>query len=91
MKRIIMVGLLTMLIVATAVTFAQPIANTISWWTVDGGGGSSSGGQYALGGTAGQFDAHIASTGGNYAVSGGYWQPGAIGREYELFLPMIQN
>ena len=41
--------------------------------TIDGGGGRSSGGAYVLDGTVGQPDAARESTGGTYALSGGFW------------------
>jgi hypothetical protein len=88
MKRVFVIVLLLVLLVLTAVTLAQPNSFTISWWTVDGGGGRASGGEYALSGTGGQFDAHTAATGGDYAVNGGFWQTGAMGK-YEVFLPVV--
>lgn len=46
----------------------------ISWHTIDGGGGTSSGGGYTVHGTIGQPDASlVAHTGGNYALTGGFW------------------
>jgi hypothetical protein len=45
----------------------------LSWWTADGGGQTAtSGGNYTLGGIAGQADAG-ALGGGNYSLSGGFW------------------
>jgi hypothetical protein len=45
----------------------------LSWWTADGGGQTAtSGGNYTLGGTTGQADAG-ALGGGNYSLSGGFW------------------
>lgn len=51
----------------------------LMWHTVDGGGWTfSTGGEYSLGGTAGQADAE-AMTGGTYALQGGFWtQPGSL-------------
>jgi hypothetical protein len=49
---------------------AQPY--TIDWYTIDGGGGTSTGGAYSLSGTIGQPDAGM-SSGGSYAVTGGFW------------------
>jgi hypothetical protein len=45
----------------------------IDWFTVDGGGGTSTGGVYSISGTIGQPDAGPAMTGGNYALTGGFW------------------
>ena len=89
MKRTILAVLLLVLLLLTAAALAGPTNFTASWWTVDGGGGRSSGGQYSLGGTVGQFDAHAASTGGTYAVRSGFWQAVAIGEEDALFLPFV--
>lgn len=46
----------------------------IGWHTIDGGGGSSTGGGYSVTGTIGQPDASATPmTGGQYAVTGGFW------------------
>lgn len=45
----------------------------IDWYTIDGGGGTSTGGGLTLSGTIGQPDAGPAMTGGNLAVTGGFW------------------
>lgn len=46
----------------------------IDWHTMDGGGGTSSGGGYTVTGTIGQPDAGTTPmTGGQYAVTGGFW------------------
>lgn len=88
MKRMIVVLLLVGILALTAVALAEPTDFSISWWTVDGGGGHVTGDDYALTGTAGQFDAHTAATGGEYAVSGGYWQAG-LREEQMIFLPVV--
>ena len=47
----------------------------ISWYTIDSGGGLSSAGAFTLEGTIGQSDAsRRMMTGGQYAVSGGFWE-----------------
>jgi len=47
----------------------------LSWSTIDGGGVTfSSGGDYVLGGTAGQCDAGEMQ-GGDYSLKGGFWVP----------------
>jgi len=57
---------------------------TLTWNTIDGGGATvSTGGDYALGGTAGQADAGSAS-GAGIAWRGGFWAgvvmtPGCVG------------
>jgi hypothetical protein len=53
---------------------AQPYS--VDWWTSDGGGGTSAGGNYTVTGSAGQPDAQLAMTGGNYQLSGGFWFTG---------------
>lgn len=45
----------------------------IDWWTIDGGGGTSTGGVYSVSGTIGQPDAGPTMTGGNFAITGGFW------------------
>jgi len=46
----------------------------INWSSVDGGGGTSTGGVYTVSGTIGQPDASaVTMTGGNYALTGGFW------------------
>ena len=59
----------------------------LSWFTVDGGGGKSSGGEYALSGTVGQFDAGAFMAGGEYSLVGGFWS-GTTGL-YPLYLPLV--
>jgi hypothetical protein len=49
----------------------------IDWFTIAGGGASSSGGAYALIGTIGQSDTGVQS-GGNFALSGGFWSAIAL-------------
>lgn len=51
--------------------FAQ--SYTINWYKVAGGGGTSTGGTYQVSGTIGQPDASSAMSGGQYAVTGGFW------------------
>jgi len=47
---------------------------SIDWHTIDGGGGQSTGGVYSVSGTIGQPDASQQTmTGGNYALTGGFW------------------
>jgi hypothetical protein len=61
--------LLGLLLPATG--FAQ--SYSIDWHKIAGGGGTSTGGTYQVSGTIGQPDASGAMTGGQYAVTGGYW------------------
>jgi len=62
----------------------------LSWSTVDGGGGTfSTGGDYSLGGTAGQPDAGLLS-GEGYTLAGGFWPGGAVAvPEYHIYLPLV--
>ena len=46
---------------------------SIDWYKIAGGGGTSTNGNYSVSGTIGQPDASGAMSGGNYAVTGGYW------------------
>ena len=41
--------------------------------TIAAGGGQSTGGDFIVTGTIGQHDANTESTGGDYALSGGFW------------------
>jgi hypothetical protein len=73
------------LLLLLVILFAAPVFTSVyaqggggydlSWWTIDGGGGEVSGGDFKLTGTAGQYDAHNALTGGDFALSGGFWAP----------------
>ncbi len=62
----------------------------LSWWTVDGGGSTlSTGGDYRLGGTAGQPDAGVVK-GGGYTLGGGFWRGGEVnGQFYGVYLPVV--
>jgi hypothetical protein len=46
---------------------------SIDWHTVDGGGGTITGGVYSINATIGQHDAHNATSGGIYSLTGGFW------------------
>jgi hypothetical protein len=64
-------------LLGTAAVSAQPFA--IDWYTIDGGGGTSAGGSFTLSGTIGQPDAGPTMTGGNFALTGGFWVAGPSG------------
>jgi len=69
------------------VSFSLSTGYDLSWSTLDGGGYTfSEGDGYQLGGTIGQPDAG-ALTGGDYALSGGFW--GGIEAFYRALLPLI--
>ena len=59
-----------------AMTFAQNYS--IDWYKIAGGGGTSTGGVYSVSGTIGQHDAGGPMTGGNYALTGGFWSLYAV-------------
>jgi hypothetical protein len=67
MKKLIL--LLSLLL--PSLGFAQKYS--IDWYKIAGGGGTSTGGTYQVSGTIGQPDASGAMSGGNYAVTGGFW------------------
>ncbi|HTY86997.1 MAG TPA: hypothetical protein VMB80_05995 [Candidatus Acidoferrum sp.] len=59
---------------------------SINWFTIDGGGGTSTGGMYSVSGTIGQADAGAQMTGGNFALTGGFW---AIYAQQTLGAPLL--
>jgi hypothetical protein len=46
---------------------------SIDWYKIAGGGGTSTSATYQVSGTIGQTDAGATLTGGNYALTGGFW------------------
>jgi hypothetical protein len=60
-----------------ALLLALPLAvhaqYSIDWFTIDSGGGTSTGGDYSLSGTIGQPEAGMSITGGEFAMTGGFW------------------
>ena len=46
---------------------------SVNWYKIAAGGGTSTNGQYSVSGTIGQPDAGLTMSGGNYAVTGGFW------------------
>jgi hypothetical protein len=64
--------LITLLLPVTAAYAQSGGGYDLTWSTVDNGGAVSTGGDYALGGAAGQPDAGTLS-GGNFELSGGFW------------------
>jgi hypothetical protein len=51
---------------------------SIDWYKMSGGGGTSSNGTLSVSGTIGQADANNTVSGGNYAVTGGFWSLYAV-------------
>ena len=79
-----------LLLAASAVLAQSGGGYDLSWSTVDGGGQTfSTGGNYSLGGTAGQPDAGLLA-GGGYSLVGGFWSGGAPpGNLYQVYLPVV--
>jgi len=71
MKPTILIFVLLLLGGSLCMTQAQ--SYSIDWFKVAGGGGTSTGGTYQVSGTIGQYDASGSLTGGNYALTGGFW------------------
>jgi hypothetical protein len=69
MKKTILSVLVFLLLASVA--SAQPYA--VDWYKVAGGGGTSTGGTYQVSGTIGQPDASSVMSGGQYAMTGGFW------------------
>jgi hypothetical protein len=69
MKKMIL--LLSLLVCATTTGLAQPFS--IDWFKIAGGGGTSTNAQFNLSGTIGQHDASPQMSGGNFALTSGYW------------------
>jgi hypothetical protein len=74
MKRLILI--IPVLLALAVVARAQQYS--IDWYKVSGGGGVSTGGVYSVSGTIGQHDASGEMTGGNYALTGGFWSIYAV-------------
>lgn len=94
--RVLTFLLVTILGVAMLTSAGALIAQegfNISSWTVDGGGGVSAGGNYFVDGTIGQPDAGAPLAGGDYQLSGGFWQAGTEDTppEHHLYLPLVDR
>jgi len=88
MKKITIVGLVLAVALAVAASTALAQANgySLSWWTADGGGATAlENNGYTLGGTAGQPDAEVLSS-GEYTLAGGFWQAAGGCR---IYLPLV--
>jgi len=90
MKRglaFLLLGALLLAGIAGAGEAAAQRGYDLSWWTADGGGQTfSTGGNYSLGGTAGQPDAGLLA-GPGYHLSGGFWSGAAV--VYNVYLPLV--
>jgi len=89
MKRAAIVLALAASLLLASVALAQSGGGyDLHWNTVDGGGYTfHAGGDYALGGTAGQPDAGLLS-GGGYILGGGFWC-GGTAAQYRIYLPLV--
>jgi len=67
---------------ALLITSAAVAQYDIDWYTIDGGGDMwTAGGDFELSGTIGQPDAGVTMTGGDFALTGGFW-PGVAEGEF---------
>jgi hypothetical protein len=82
--------ILTMVLLSLA-AFAWQATYDIPWWTIDSGAETSIGGDFTVAGTIGQADAGPVLTGGQYAVTGGYWygREGPAPPENDVYLPLV--
>jgi len=91
-NRLILILSLTILLSLPIVAWAQTGGTyDLTWNSIDGGGHTfSTGGDYVLGGTAGQSDAGV-MIGGSYTLGGGFWGGGAVesGLTHDVFLPLV--
>jgi hypothetical protein len=90
-RRVLILSLAIMLALPTVAGAQSGGPYDLTWSSIDGGGHTfSAGGDYALGGTAGQPDAGV-MTGGDYTLGGGFWGGGAVesGPTHDIFLPLV--
>ena len=84
-----LMGMGLFLLLASVALAQSGAGYDLSWNTVNGGGGTfSTGGDYSLGGTAGQPDAGLLS-GEGYTLAGGFWPGGAVAALYRIYLPLV--
>ncbi len=71
---------------ATLMTYAQSGGDfNIKKSTIDTGGGQSAGGDFSVTGTIGQADASKIVSGGNFSLTGGFWNEKPVIREDLMF------
>jgi len=89
--RVIVPLFVLILAAVPVVVYAQTTGLDIFWWTVDAGGGTLTGDNIALDGTIGQADAGEVLRGGNYSLTGGYWDAGLVGyaEPPKIYLPVL--
>jgi len=86
-RTAILLALAALLLLASVALAQSGNGYDLTWNTVDSGGYIfSTGGDYSLGGTIGQPDAGVLSS-GDYALVGGFWGGGAV--KYKIYLPLI--
>ena len=88
----VLLGILILLLITAGGVYAAVNGFALDWWTVDGGGGTSEERDFAVSGTIGQSDAGPLMSGGDYAVTGGFWV-GAITptNPNVVYLPMVNR
>jgi uncharacterized membrane protein len=94
--KVIVITLLTAALLFTitcvVLVHAQSSADyDLTWFTVRSGGGISAGGDYCVGGTAGQPEAGALS-GEGYTLAGGFWSgagPVSAPPHYTIYLPCL--
>jgi hypothetical protein len=88
-NRVVILMILALLISASIAYAQSGNGYDLSWGTIDGGGhASSTGSSYELGGTIGQSDAGVLSSGG-YTLSGGFWGSVAASGASRVYLPLV--
>jgi hypothetical protein len=91
MKKVLILIVLVLLLFSAVIVVAGN-SYSIPWWSIDGGAQTSSGDGFSLSGIAGQPDAGLAMTGGDYGVTGGYWSAAESEdpeQELKVYLPFI--
>ncbi len=90
MKRAVFLISIVFALLAVSIAAAQSGGGyDLTWNSIDAGGMMfSTGGGYTLGGTIGQPDAGALS-GGNYRLSGGFWNDAEGVSGYRVYLPVV--
>jgi hypothetical protein len=89
MKPLLLLALVLLaLLLVSAIAVAQS-GILLDRSVIAGGGGGLVNGRYSLTGTIGQALAGHPLHTGAYELSAGFWQTGAAGVFYQLYLPMV--
>ena len=84
-KKIILLCLAGMLLIAVAGTvYAAVTGPSIDWWVFSGGGAPASGGEFELNASIGQPIAGTSES-GSFSIDHGYWVRG----NYLIYLPIV--